>query len=346
MTQPFRVGYLARLPHPAFTEATAAEPGLEVGGMDLDAGDDRILAFLQSCHGYYVIASRDELPRQWHVGPELLAKLPNLLIAVSYGAGFDTIDLPACTAAGVGVVSQTGGNAHGVAEHALGMMLALIKRIPESHAALKAGTLRSREDFMGRELGGRTVGIVGLGHIGTRVAALAAAFGCEVLATDPYLDAATCAARGARKVELPELLAGADLVTIHCPRNRETLGMVGKDFYSAMRPGAIFVTTARGGIHDEGALLAALESGHLAGAGLDVWDREPPAADYPLLHHPKVIASPHTAGVTHESRGRVARMAAEAFLAIAAGRVPERLIDPSAGERMMARRAEALGHGG
>lgn len=189
------MGFLGRPAHPAFLEAAGADPALEVRGIPLDAGEAEIRAFLAECEGYYLMAARDELPRPFHLGPELLAGMPRLLLGVSYGAGFDTVDVAACTRAGVGVVTQSGGNAHGVAEHALGMMLTLLKRIPESQVALRAGTLESREDFLGRELGGRTVGLVGLGHIGTRMARLLAAFGCPVLACDPFLDEAECAAR-------------------------------------------------------------------------------------------------------------------------------------------------------
>ena len=324
----FRVGYLDRPMHEAFERTAGADPALLVERIALDQPHEAVLSALGRCHGYYVAASRDELPQPFHLTPALLARMPHLLIAVSYGAGYDTIDVAACTRAGVAVVNQAGGNAEGVAQHTLGMMLALLKRIPETHAALRAGSVGSRDAFMGRELIGRTIGIVGLGHIGTRVARILAAFQCRVLAYDPYLDAATCRARGAEKAELAPLLAAADIVTLHCPLTGETRGMIGGAAFSAMRAGAIFISTARGGIHDEAALHEALASGHLAGAGLDVWQKEPPAADHPLLSHPAVIASIHTAGVTHESRERVGRMAAEAFIEAAAGRALPRLLNP------------------
>jgi D-3-phosphoglycerate dehydrogenase len=332
----FRVGYLDRPAHEAFDRATRADPALSVERITLDQPSESIASALERCHGYYVMASKDELPPPFHVTPQLLARMPELLLVASYGAGCDTIDVDACTRAGVAVVNQAGGNAEAVAEHTLGMMLALLKRIPETQAALKAGTVTSREAFMGRELFGRTVGIAGLGHIGTRTARILHAFNCRVVASDPYLDAATCAARGAEKVELAELLAAADIVSLHCPLTRETRGMFGRAAFAAMRPGAIFISTARGGIHEEGPLHEALLSGHLAGAGLDVWEKEPPAAGHPLLAHPAVIASAHTGGVTHESRERIARMAAEAFVEAAAGRVPPRALNP----QVLARYAE------
>lgn len=324
----FRIACLGRPMHEAFERVAAAQPRVRIERLALDQPHEAISAALQRCHGYYVSASRDELPAPFHVTAGLLERMPGLLLAVSMGAGYDTIDVDACTRAGVAVVNQAGGNAEGVAEHAIAMILALLKRIPESGAALRAGTVKRREAFMGRELAGRTVGVVGLGHTGARTARYLHAFACRVLAYDPYLDAATCQARGAEKAELAELLRESDVVSVHCPLTRETRGMLGAAAFAAMRPGAIFVSTARGGIHDEAALHQALVEGRLAGAGLDVWAKEPPPPGHPLLSHPAVIASVHTAGVTHESRERVARMAAEAFVEAAAGRVPPRLLNP------------------
>lgn len=342
-TKRFRIGYLGQPMHPSFERASQRDSALEAERIALEQPHEAIAAALEGCHGYYVRASRDELPRPFHVTPDLLARMPNLLLVASYGAGYDTVDVGACTRAGVAVANQAGGNAEGVAEHALGMMLALLKRIPETHAALKAGTARDRDAFMGRELVGRTVGIVGLGHAGSRTAQVVNAFGCRVVASDPYLDTATCKARGAEKVELAQLLAEADIVTVHCPLTHETRGMFGRAAFAAMRPGAIFISTARGSIHEEGPLHEALVSRHLAGAGLDVWETEPPPPDHPLLSHPAVIASVHTAGVTHESRERVARMAAAAFSDAAAGRVPPRLLNPEVLARYAERWRAAFG---
>lgn len=325
--------------HEAFERVIAADVRVRVERIGLDQPHEAIHAALQRCHGYYVTASRDELPASFHATTSFLERMPELLLAVSMGAGYDTIDVDACTQAGVAVVNQAGGNAEGVAEHALAMILALLKRIPEAGAALKAGTVKRREAFMGRELAGRTVGLVGLGHAGARTARYLHAFACRVLACDPYLDAATCKARGAAKTELADLLRESDIVSVHCPLTRETRGMLGAAAFAAMRPGAIFVSTARGGIHDEAALHQALADGRLGGAGLDVWAKEPPPPGHPLLSHPAVIASVHTAGVTHESRERVARMAAEAFVEAAAGRVPPRLLNP----QVLARYRERFG---
>lgn len=339
-----RIGYLGKPPHRTFFELARAHPELEFVEIAPADSGEAMRAQLRACHAYYVRASRQELPKLLHVTAEFLAAVPNLLAMVSSGAGFDPIDLAACTDAGVPVINQAGANAQGVAEHAVGMMLGLLKRMPETGAAMRAGRAQDRAAFMGREITGRTVGLVGIGNVGTRVAAiLRAGFGCRVLAADPFLDAATVAARGAEKVELPALLAESDVVSLHCPYDATTRGMFGAAAFAAMREGAVFVTTARGGIHDEAALLAALESGRLAGAGLDVWVDEPPPVDHPLLSHPRVIATQHTAGVTDESRRRIARYAVEAFADIAAGRRPPRVQNPQALDRYRARWAAVFG---
>ncbi len=328
---PFRIGHIGTPPHPSFAATMDQDPLLQRVEIPMDAPLATQVAMLRECDGYYVIAARDELPRPLHVHRELLAQLPNLLMAASGGAGYDTLDPASCTEAGVLLVNQAGGNARGVAEHAVGMMLACLKRIPESHARMKAGTAADRNIQMGRELSGRTVGLVGCGHIGTLVSAmLRAAFGCRILAADPALDDAALRERGAEKADLPTLLREADVVSLHCPLSPDTRGMMGAAQFAAMKPGAVFVTTARGSIHDEDALLAALESGHLAGAGLDVWAQEPPPPAHPLLHHPAVIASQHIAGVTHESRSNITRIAALAFGDLAAGRLPPRIVNPAA----------------
>jgi D-3-phosphoglycerate dehydrogenase len=165
-----------------------------------------------------------------------------------------------------------------------------------------------------------------------------------VLAYDPYVGANTITARNARKVELIELLQASDFVSLHCPLTAETTRMIGAREYALMKRGAFFVTAARGGIHDEAALYDALRSGHLAGAGVDVWEQEPPPADHPLLSLPNLIASPHTAGVTHAARKRLALMAAEQLIDILRGGNPQRMLNAEALPRFRERYAQVFGH--
>src|SRR6478672_2368734 len=207
-------------------------------------------------------------------------------------------------------------------------MLGLSRRMTESDRRMRRETGFSREDVMGHEISGKTIGLVGIGHIGTRVAALAKAFGMQVLATDPLLSAEDIARRGARPVPLQQLLAESDFVSLHCPRDASTLKLVNAAAFARMKKGAIFISTARGGIHDEAALVEALRSGHLAGAGLDVWDQEPPPLDHPLLAMDNVFATFHTAGVTHECRRDVAAMSAEQIALVLQGGRPPRLVNP------------------
>src|SRR5262249_55153182 len=204
---------------------------------------------------------------------------------------------------GVLLVNQSGANADAVAEHALAMMLSLAKKIPQTDRSLRSDGRIPREHFKGWNARGRTLGVVGIGNTGRRLARMCAlGLQMEVLACDPYLSAEQISERRARKVDLATLLAQSRFVSIHCPYNEETRNMIGERELAAMPPGSYLITTARGGVVDEHALAAALESGHLAGAGVDVWNEEPPPASHPLLALPNVIATHHTAGITHDSR--------------------------------------------
>ncbi len=283
---------------------------------------------LQDAQVYQISSAKDELPSQWFAGPELLSRCPKLLCISTTGAGFDTVDVPACTAAGVLVVNQAGANAQSVAEHSLGMMLDLQKRLNESDRLLRKRRGFSREDLMGWEISGRVLGLVGIGHVGTKVAALAQAFGMRVLACDPYLSAGEVSRRGAKQVLLPELLAQSDIVSLYCPRDPDTMNLFDAEVFAAMQPGAMFITTARGGIHNETALAAALQSGHLGGAGIDVWDQEPPPLDHPLLMMTNVVATYHTAGVTVEARRNVANWGARQIIDVLRGKYPRRPVNP------------------
>jgi len=216
-----------------------------------------------------------------------------------------------------------------VAEHALAMMLTLSKRIIQSDRALRRQANVDRNALMGTEVQGKTVGIVGLGNVGRRIAALCRGLlGMNVLAYDPYLSATEMAERGGEKVSLEDLLRRSDFVSISCPLTKDSRGMIGAREFAAMQPHAYFITTARGFIHDEAALEQALRDKRIAGAGLDVWAKEPPPPDHPLLQFDNVLASPHTAGVTKEARENMGRIAAEQMLDALDGKRPPRIINP------------------
>jgi D-3-phosphoglycerate dehydrogenase len=327
---------------PAFDARIAKEPGISLGVFAARGPAAAAWDLLAGAHVYQISAAKDELPQQWFARAELLARCPQLLCVSSGGAGFDTVDVPACTAAGIAVVNQAGGNAPSVAEHTLGLMLGVSRRMAECDRRMRREQGFTREDIMGHEIHGKTVGLVGIGEVGTRVAALARAFGMQVLATDPFVPPEEITRRGARAVPLEQLLAESDFVSLHCPRDASTLKMMDAAAFARMKKGAIFITTARGGIHDEAALADALRSGHLAGAGIDVWDREPPPLDHPLLAMDNVYATFHTAGVTHEARRNVAAMAAQQIAAMLAGQRPPRLVNPEVWPAYEKRRAQLL----
>lgn len=324
---------------PGFDETIARDGTLDL--RVLPAGGDAVTAAgLADAHAYHVSAAKDEVPARWQVSADLLAQCPQLLCVSSGGAGYDTVDVAACTRAGVAVVNQAGANAASVAEMTFALLLSLVKRLGESEAALRAGTAVSREALMGHEIEGRVIGIVGIGEIGRRVARIATGFGLKVIAYDPLLTDAQIAERGAAPVSFDALLEQADIVSLHCPLNADTRGMVDAAALRRMKRGALFVSTARGGIHDEDALLAALESGHIAGAGLDVWQVEPPPPRSGLLQRPDVAAAFHTGGVTHEGRRKVAQGSATQILDMLAGRKPARLLNPEVWPRFLTRLAE------
>jgi D-3-phosphoglycerate dehydrogenase len=328
-----KVAYFETWPHVVEEEILGDADGIDLSRLSLAASEDGIWRQLAAAHVYQIRATRAELPEQFHGTAELLARCPNLLAISSGGAGYDTVDPDACTEAGVILVNQAGGNAEGVAEHALGMMLMLSKRVGEADAAMRSKPGLTRTAYMGNNLEGKIVGIVGIGHVGRRVAELCGGpLRMTVLAYDPYLSADEIGARGAESCGMADLLARADVVSVHCPRDHETLNYFDAGQFARMKAGAIFINTARGGIHNEADLHAALTSGHLASAGLDVWEEEPPPTDYPLLQLDTVLASPHTAGVTHESRHRMGTIAAEQIIDILAGKRPPRLINPAAWE--------------
>jgi len=313
---------------PSFDRIVGGSPATTLTVVDLAAPPDAIRAQLGQADVYHVSAAKDEVPAPWQVTRELIAHCPRLVCASTSGAGYDTVDVDACTEHGILVVNQAGGNAASVAEHAFGLMLAVARRIVESDHLLKTRSGFTREDLMGRELNGQTLGLVGIGHIGRYAARLGQAFGMQVLAADPYLDAAEIQARGATPVQLDELLASSDIVSLHCPRTAQTRNLFGAREFRSMKRGALFISTARGGIHDETALYDALAAGHLGGAGLDVWNVEPPPRDHPLLTLANVVSTYHTAGVTHEGRRKVATMAAEQIVALCAGTLPSRIVNP------------------
>jgi D-3-phosphoglycerate dehydrogenase len=323
-----RVFYVRQV-NPPYLEIIAQRPEIRIDKLENDSADATVAPIIAAAHAYQIGSARDELNPKFHAQRDLLARMPNLLVISTGGAGFDTVDVKDCTDAGVLVLNQSGGNAEAVASHVLAMVISLSKRIVQTNHALRRGTMHDRSAFMGSDVHGRTIGIVGLGNVGRRVAELCRGlFRMQVIACDPYLDEQTIAARGAVKVTLDELLRRSDFVSINCPLDDSTRGMIGAKEFALMQRHAFFITTARGFIHDERALVEALRAKKIAGAGVDVWDKEPPPADHPLLQFDNVVASPHTAGVTREARANMGKIAAEQLIMTLDGKRPPRIVNP------------------
>lgn len=322
---------------PVCEQMLGKRPDIDLVRLEFASPVDENLAEMSRAHGYQ-IKPRGELREPWFGNAALLACCPNMLAICASGAGYDMVDVDACTKAGIIVCNQSGYNSEAVAEHALGYMIALSKKIALLDRVVRREVIGDRFKYTGNDLRGKTVGIVGIGHIGSRVAELCRhLFRMTVLACDPYLTAEQIAGRGGEKVELDELLRRSDFVTVHCPRNSETLNMFGAAQFAAMKPTAYFINTARGGLHDEEALAVALHKGRPAGAALDVFLQEPPPLDHKLLALENVIAGTHTAGMTHESLYDTAAATAEQWISIFAGERPPRLVNPEAWPRYVER---------
>ena len=208
------------------------------------------------------------------------------------------------------------------------MILNLFKRIGECDHALRRGWNEPRVSLMGKDLLNKNVGIIGLGNTGGRVAEICkVAFNCNILAYDPYLSEDTFKKKHARKTELDILLSESDVVSVHIPLNKETNNMINKNWFKKMKKGSYFVTTSRGSIHNEDDLYNSLIEGHLAGAGLDVWEFEPPPSTHKLLKLENVIASPHTAGITRDSRNKMSEFVSTQLLDIFDGKDPPRPVN-------------------
>jgi D-3-phosphoglycerate dehydrogenase / 2-oxoglutarate reductase len=264
----------------------------------------------------------------------LMAACQKLKVVGRHGVGLDTVDIPAATRLGVAVVHAPGSNSQAVAEHALMLMLVTVKRtLAIDKAMRKDGWSTSRAGST--ELGGKTLGIVGIGNVGRRVAKFAGAIGMRVLAYDKYVPDDEVVRRGAQPVtSLEALLPQVDVLTCHTPLTPETRHMINEKTIALMKPSAIFVNTSRGPVQDERALFEALTRGRLAAAGLDVWEEEPTSADNPILNLDNVVCSAHMAGVTREATRQAAMQVSEEMLRVLRGERPEVLVNPDVWPRL------------
>lgn len=240
---------------------------------------------------------------------DVLMNLPSLKVIGKPGSGVDNIDLDAAAARGIPVFHTPGMNAVAVAEYNVGILIALLRQIPAARDHLAGGGWRS-EAWEGTEIRDKIIGIVGLGNTGIETGQRLSAFDADLLATDPYIDQSRADEIGADLVEIDELLAESDIVLLHVRLTPDTVGLLGDEEFAQMKDSAVLINTARGQLTDREALLSHLEDGSLAGAVLDVFHEEPPADDDPLVSHPNVLATPHLAGATTETRTNVLRTTA------------------------------------
>jgi D-3-phosphoglycerate dehydrogenase len=290
------------------------ESGFEVRHVD---GADRA-ALLPALAGVDAVIVRSSTM----IDAEALAHAPNLRVVARAGVGLDNVDVEAATKAGVMVVNAPSSNIVSAAEHAVGLLLATARNVPQAMASLKAGEWK-RSKFTGAELYQKVAGILGLGRIGELVAQRLAAFGMQVIAYDPYVPTARAAQLGVRLVSLEDLLAEADFITVHLPRNAETTGLIGERELRLVKPGMLIINAARGGIVDENALAVALKDGRVGCAGIDVFATEPPA-DSPLLGFPNVVVTPHLGASTHEAQEKAGTQVARSVrLALSGEFVPD-----------------------
>jgi D-3-phosphoglycerate dehydrogenase len=255
---------------------------------------------------------------QVQVDAEAIAAGTRLQVIGRAGVGVDNVDLDAATRAGITVVNAPTGNTIAAAEHTLALLYGVARRIAAADASVRRGEWK-RAEFTGNELRGRTLGIIGLGKIGQAIAARAVAMEMTVLASDPFVTAEQAAHHGVELVPFETILERSDVVTVHVPMTRATRGLIGRDQLARMKPGAILLNVARGGVIDEAAVAAALRDGHLGGAGIDVFEQEPPTGS-PLLDAPNTVLTPHLGASTAEAQVAVAEEIADQVLDVLAGR--------------------------
>jgi D-3-phosphoglycerate dehydrogenase len=289
---------------------TLAERGLSLLRQDFEVDVRTDLAgsgLAEAIGPYEAIVVRS----QTKVDAAVIEAGANLKVIGRAGIGLDNVDVEAATRRGVMVVNAPQSNILSAAEHTLALMLALARNVPQAHASLRGGVWE-RERFQGVELHGKTLGIIGLGRVGSMVAQRSLAFGMRLIAYDPYVSRERARELGIELMpDLGALLVQADFVTVHLPRTSETEALIGERELSLMKEGALLINTARGGIVDEAALAAALRNGRLGGAALDVFETEPPASRHPLLGLPNAIVTPHLGAATREAQDKAGVAIAE-----------------------------------
>jgi D-3-phosphoglycerate dehydrogenase len=313
----FRIWFERDVPH--YLSATLAGVATPIGPGTATPND--LMSAIGSAHG--AIASS----LATYDGPAM-DRAPLLRVIARTGIGVNNVDLDAATDRGIAVCNTPDAPTVSTAEHAITLMLTVAKQVPDAQAALRGGGRDFFASHQGEELSGRTLGLVGIGRIGSRVAHMAAAFDMRVIAYDPFVDESAATSAGIELVDsLDGLLAQADVVSLHVPLTTGTRHLIDGERLRLMKPGAILINTARGGLVDHDALLGAIEMGHLAGVGLDVTDPEPLPPDHPLLRRNDVVVTPHVAAATTAGKARLYESAVTQALQVLQGEYPNHLVN-------------------
>ncbi len=288
----------------------------------VDVSEENLCQIVHNAHGLLV--------RTANISTRVIASAPNLEVVSRHGVGYDNVDVESLTARRIPLALAVGSNAVSVAEQAMHLILALTKQGFLYHQAVQKGQFDFRQRPSSTCLEGKSILVIGFGRTGSRVAARAAAFDMNMFVIDPYINPDIIRRAGGTVVtDLATVLPRMDVVTIHCPKTPETRNLIGRTALDAMKASSILINTARGGIVNEMDLVAALSSDQIAGAGIDVFETEPPDINHPLLAFPNVVLSPHCAGVTRESLIQMATIAAENVLAAFDGKLlPEMVANP------------------
>ncbi|MEZ4524018.1 MAG: hydroxyacid dehydrogenase [Thermomicrobiales bacterium] len=282
---------------------------------------DRVIRALRDADGLLV--------RIGTLSREIIERLPRLKVVALHGVGVDQVDVAAATEPGIYVTNVPGGNTPGVVELTVGLMISMLRRIPAADRGLRAEHDWDGSRFLGSEIGSRTVGLIGFGNIARGVARICQTFGAPVIATRRTDQEGT--EDGVEILGFNEVVERADILSVHVPLNDETRGMIDKIVFSRMKPGSYLVNVSRGPIVVQDDLVAALQSGHLAGAALDVLESEPPDFASPLFTMDNVVVTPHMAGSSYESLATIARRASQDILSVLQGETPQHAVNVPSG---------------
>jgi D-3-phosphoglycerate dehydrogenase len=324
-------------------ETRAMSKTILVTGPDLDPSAAQLVAD----HGYQTVhtppyadsaviseflqqtGAEGIVSRMGRVDAAVMDAAPQLRVISKHGVGVDNIDIEAAAKRGIPVLVATGANAVSVAEHAIALLLTSAKRILPLDAGLRAGRWE-KPGFAGREITGETMGLMGMGAIARATGRIAKGLGLTLIGYDPYAPDSAFEELGVTRCNsFEELLAGANVLSLHCPLNEQTRQILNAEAIARMPEGAFVINTARGGLIDEAALLAAIQSRHLAGAGLDTFAVEPPARDHPFFAEPRIVLTPHIGGVTRQAGARVGVDAVRGIFQVLHGEpvAPERIVN-------------------